>query len=372
MALTNNEVALIKRMLQDGMQNAAIQFYFNRPDRMVNNGRISEIKAGNRGEDISAASRFEVAEFIDTHPLTSAEKQEQGEAELPRDEEAATQFTILDDETVDFIADPPEYLNSEAQDQTELHSELAHKVHVLLELGENALGTIHDPVRRFSEAIRVDPNSASITQIWTRGNSLRAALSAHDKSEELDEYALGRLEPMCAESLRDLVETYNVFIIGDPKGMQLDRERLGPLEFEKQKKSLDEIGGVLAATKDFSTEGAYEQIERQLANALESEHEVNGEQAVKVASNTSTNLFFTLIRRGIYLIKETLQTDFSDFLSKFRKAGYYVVGAHAVAAWPPAMTFLANNLPDIHKFLKNYTVNDSVLFYLEVIAKFFG
>jgi len=37
-------------MLELGWKNSAIQFYFNTPERPVNNGRISEIKGGDRGQ----------------------------------------------------------------------------------------------------------------------------------------------------------------------------------------------------------------------------------------------------------------------------------------------------------------------------------
>lgn len=45
-SITNDEIALIKAMLDRGMRNSAIQFYFNRPDRQVNSGRITNIGDG--------------------------------------------------------------------------------------------------------------------------------------------------------------------------------------------------------------------------------------------------------------------------------------------------------------------------------------
>lgn len=45
-SITDEEIALIKAMLHRGMRNAAIQFYFNRPDRPVNSGRITNIGDG--------------------------------------------------------------------------------------------------------------------------------------------------------------------------------------------------------------------------------------------------------------------------------------------------------------------------------------
>ncbi|MDE5463742.1 ATP-binding protein [Bradyrhizobium sp. CSS354] len=60
------EIALIKAMLDREMKNKNIQFYFNRPERPVNSGRISTIRTGsysNSGK-IPAASAEELDSFI--------------------------------------------------------------------------------------------------------------------------------------------------------------------------------------------------------------------------------------------------------------------------------------------------------------------
>lgn len=41
--INDDEIALIKAMIQRGMKNKDIQFFFNRPDRAVNSGRITDI-----------------------------------------------------------------------------------------------------------------------------------------------------------------------------------------------------------------------------------------------------------------------------------------------------------------------------------------
>lgn len=45
-SITDAEIALIKAMQARGMRNSAIQFYFNRPDRQVNSGRLTNIADG--------------------------------------------------------------------------------------------------------------------------------------------------------------------------------------------------------------------------------------------------------------------------------------------------------------------------------------
>jgi hypothetical protein len=69
-SITDEEIALIKGMLRRGMPNKDIQFFFNRPDRAVNSGRISGIRDRTYGPSatISAASDDELDAFFATHP----------------------------------------------------------------------------------------------------------------------------------------------------------------------------------------------------------------------------------------------------------------------------------------------------------------
>lgn len=63
-SIDDAEIALIKAMLRRGMRNNAIQFYFNRSDRPVNSGRITEIKKGLRGGSVAAASDPDLDAFL--------------------------------------------------------------------------------------------------------------------------------------------------------------------------------------------------------------------------------------------------------------------------------------------------------------------
>lgn len=65
-SITDLEISLIKAMIDRRMKNKDIQFFFNRPDRSVNSGRISNIHSGKYGssKNILAASDAELDEFI--------------------------------------------------------------------------------------------------------------------------------------------------------------------------------------------------------------------------------------------------------------------------------------------------------------------
>lgn len=63
-SITDQEIGLIKAMLARGMKNKDIQFLFNRPDRAVNSGRVSQIRGGSYGPEIPPASDADLDAFI--------------------------------------------------------------------------------------------------------------------------------------------------------------------------------------------------------------------------------------------------------------------------------------------------------------------
>jgi Putative DNA-binding domain len=73
-SIADGEIALIKAMLARGLKNKDIQFFFNRPDRPVNTGRISTIKTDSysNSQTIPAASDTELDAFIATFAQTRA------------------------------------------------------------------------------------------------------------------------------------------------------------------------------------------------------------------------------------------------------------------------------------------------------------
>nr|WP_294527016.1 ATP-binding protein [uncultured Rhodopila sp.] len=66
--ITDDEIALIKAMVERGMKNRDIQFFFNRPNRAVNSGRITGIGDGtySNSADIARASDDELEAFLES------------------------------------------------------------------------------------------------------------------------------------------------------------------------------------------------------------------------------------------------------------------------------------------------------------------
>lgn len=63
-SITDEEIGLIKALLARAERNVDIQFYFNRQDRPVNSGRISQIRNGTYGPKIPSATDQELDAFL--------------------------------------------------------------------------------------------------------------------------------------------------------------------------------------------------------------------------------------------------------------------------------------------------------------------
>lgn len=72
-SITDDEIALIKAMAARGMKNKDIQFFFNRPDRPVNSGRITGIKNGSYSDSASipAANDKSLDAFLTSFEATA-------------------------------------------------------------------------------------------------------------------------------------------------------------------------------------------------------------------------------------------------------------------------------------------------------------
>jgi hypothetical protein len=63
-ALSDEEISLIKAMLDRGLKNDEVHFYFNRPGRLISSGRISQIRRGKYAALIPAAEDSVLDAFL--------------------------------------------------------------------------------------------------------------------------------------------------------------------------------------------------------------------------------------------------------------------------------------------------------------------
>jgi hypothetical protein len=65
-SITDKEIGLIKALLARKLKNKDIQFYFNRQDRAVNSGRITQIRDKTYGPEVPQASEDDLNQFLRT------------------------------------------------------------------------------------------------------------------------------------------------------------------------------------------------------------------------------------------------------------------------------------------------------------------
>jgi Putative DNA-binding domain len=90
--LSDLEIGLIKGMLAKGMSNEEVHYYFNRIDRLFSPGRISNIKLGKYGPDVSAADAAAVDAFIAAFEVSKAPSLVAKEVEQSIEEQALVLF----------------------------------------------------------------------------------------------------------------------------------------------------------------------------------------------------------------------------------------------------------------------------------------
>lgn len=62
--LSDAEIGIVKAMLRKGWRNDVIHFYFNKPDRLISSGRITQIKKGKYGASVEEALPEELEAFL--------------------------------------------------------------------------------------------------------------------------------------------------------------------------------------------------------------------------------------------------------------------------------------------------------------------
>jgi hypothetical protein len=297
---------------------------------------------------------------------------------LPTQISAAAQFSEGGAGPIDLMRDPASSGPSEAEDQREHYAEARQKALDLQSLGGNFLGD--DLQRRVSRLLEVLPDdmaALSIVRLWHRANSLRERLADHDLAVER-QGPRGEPDPAilayaAAGPLRDFVKSYNIFIVGDAKGRELDRKSLGPGERERDEAAIAAMEPVIAALRsapDVATE-AVPEILQELSDAAKSAPKsLAGDQDVALARDSLANLIVAAIRKAY-----RWSMDETAFMSREVRAGVYrgaggIVAAGAVANyWPAAAHFIAERADALKAFATLVYNNPSVSQLIDAIAQ---
>jgi hypothetical protein len=198
--------------------------------------------------------------------------------------------------------------------------------------------------------------------MWSRGNTLRIRLKAHDLSTSNEEPDPGRLHPLVAETLRDVVHTWNIFIVGDPIGRELDEIRLGPQEVEAAKRVVVAAAPVVKAlqqSENVATLTAIEAVAEQAEAAKTAPTGIDGDQAIDLSRRTTGNFVVETLRNAYAAVRNELSFARTEYRAGiYRAAGAATfaggaAGAGTVAYYSPAiLSFIARHADALKAYVE--------------------
>ncbi len=244
-------------------------------------------------------------------------------------------------------------------------------------LGPNVLGDIQKPVARACEVMPEDIEHVSIVRLWHRANALRERLEDHDQAVK-QQGAMALTEPnpaILAQAavgpLRDFIKSYNVFIIGDRKGRELDRKSLGPGERERGEAAIAAFEPIIAAlpsAPEVATSIVPEILAEQNAAARAASTGLAGDQDVALARDADENFVIALLRKA-----HRLATKEGAFAWKQARGGVYG-GASMMAVtqiyshWPAIVRFVVEYAETLKSFARFVYNNPSVPQMIDAIV----
>jgi hypothetical protein len=296
---------------------------------------------------------------------------------IPSQVATASQFAINAEGRIDLVPDPPIADGS----QREIYSEVRHKALKLSALGHNQLADLSEPVDRFLAAAPERFDDASITCLWSRGNTLRLRLKAHETATaSVDPTDPARLTPLVARMLGDVVETFNVFIVGDPKGCELDHIRLGPQDRAAAQAVVDAAAPIVEAInawKGLATAPAVEALTDPFEAARHAPAGIDGDQAIDLAQRTSKNIVLEVLRgASAYICKEPglAWRGFRDGYYRAAGAAAFVAtsGAAGAAVYyygPQVAAFVVRNADVLRAFVEQAFHNPALIRIIKMVSE---
>jgi hypothetical protein len=291
---------------------------------------------------------------------------------IPEQEPLATRFGVNSQGLIDVIPDLPAPETAADALQREFYEETRLKALALVALGPNQLGDLSGPANRFCDALKDRVEDISITSLWSRGNTLRSRLKAHDLSMSNAEPDPARLSPRVAEALRDVVHTWNIFIVGDPKGRELDEVRLGPQEAEAARQVIAAAAPIVEAierSENVATPLAVEAVAEPAQAAKNAAPGIDGDQAVELSRKTTGNFVAKFIQH-VYVLARG-ETAFA--WEKGRGAIYGAGGTGLTYAvynnWPAIVSFVTRNADALKEFVTAAWHNPELVEFIDRIAR---
>jgi hypothetical protein len=297
---------------------------------------------------------------------------------IPLQERAATQFRADAQGRIDVVQIPP------ATDELQrLHyDEMRHKAAVLVALGQ-MLGDVAWPAKRILEALPERMEDASVDKLWSRANTLRRRHDAHLHAIDNE---LGpdpaRLDALVAASLGDFVESFNVYVLGDPRALELDSARLGPQDREAVRRIVSLAAPIARAASESqapTTPAAQAALAEQVEGAIDAPDDLNGDQAADLARKTMGNFVSELLRWAYAPIAKLgggIRKEAMFALKEFRSGLYRAPGTAAFAGlsvtayayWPEISAFVVRNADALKDFVTALFNNPKLVEIIDLIV----
>jgi hypothetical protein len=181
------------------------------------------------------------------------------------------------------------------------------------------------------------------------------------------------LSTSVAEMLRDLVESYNVFIVGDPAGRGLDQIRLGPQERDVAKVIVDlavPLTEAVQVSEGLATAAAIEALVEQVEAARNTPLGVDGDQAIDLSRKTAGNFVAELLRGAYARIRAEPGFAWKEIRSGTYR--YAVPGLIAGGYVPPIITFVVEQASNLKLFVEQAFHNPTLVKIIDVISRIGG
>lgn len=194
---------------------------------------------------------------------------------------------------------------------------------------------------------------------------------------------LARLDVLVAENLGDFIDSFNVYVIGDPRGLELDQLQLGPKDREAARKIAGLAAPIASAATDPdspATPLAQEALSEQVAAAIDAPDDINGDQATELARKTAGNFVSELLRRAytpIQKLGEVITGETKVALKEYRSGIYRAAGTATFVGlsgggylyWPQISSFVVRNADALRAFATAAYQNPKLIEIIDWIVR---
>jgi len=306
-------------------------------------------------------------------------------AAIPDTRPAGAQFSGGGDAPIDIVGDPPASDPRREQDQRETWDELRDLARKLAAVEANLLGpALAGDAADVVAALPEDMDAASIRVLWMRANSLREWLAAHDEALERRK-GVANPEPdpaelplACARPLRAFVKGFNIWIVGDRTGLELEAQSLGPVERARSNAALEDLAPVVAdlnAAPDVATARAREVLQEEIEAGVKAPAGPLGDKDVALAKDTGGNFVLRIIHWSRDYLKGLPAMAAKGVpegaFREIGKGALFAGGAAAANAWPQVIEFVHRNADNLIAFSDKVWNAPGVVQIIEMVRHLF-